>query len=147
MSLLVSSSIGRSLRVARRHPNNAFEADEVRADKRRRRGLRSSTQRQPELDRASGPWVHCSYLVTMKARLIRIGNSRGVRLPKPLIEEAGLEQDVELRVREGAVVITSSRSVRAGWAEAACRLRERGGDRLLDQPSATRFDLEEWRWR
>ena len=83
----------------------------------------------------------------MNARLIRIGNSRGVRLPKPLIEEAGLEEDVEVRVREGAVVITSSRSVRAGWAEAARRLRERGNDSLLDQPSATRFDLEEWRWR
>jgi antitoxin MazE len=83
----------------------------------------------------------------MKARLIRIGNSRGVRLPKPLIEEAGLEEDVELRVREGAVVITSSRSVRAGWADAARRLRAVGSDRLLDQPSATRFDGEEWRWR
>ena len=83
----------------------------------------------------------------MKARLVRIGNSRGIRLPKPLIEEAGLEEDVEVRVREGAVVITPSPGVRAGWAEAARRLRERGGDRLQDPPTATRFDLEEWRWR
>jgi len=83
----------------------------------------------------------------MKARLVRIGNSRGIRLPKPLIEEAGLEEDVEVRVRKGAVVITSSRRARAGWAEAARQLRERGGDRLLDRPSATRFDVEEWEWQ
>jgi antitoxin MazE len=37
----------------------------------------------------------------MKARLVRIGNSRGVRLPKPLILEAGLGEDVELRVQKG----------------------------------------------
>ena len=83
----------------------------------------------------------------MKSRLIRIGNSRGVRLPKPLIEEAGLEGEVELQVHEGAVVISSRREPRAGWAEAARQMRERGGDRLLEEPTATRFDDEEWRWR
>ncbi len=83
----------------------------------------------------------------MKSRLIRIGNSRGVRLPKPLIEEAGLEEEVEVQVREGAVVISSRREPRAGWAEAARQMRERGDDRLLEEPTGTRFDGEEWRWR
>ncbi len=41
----------------------------------------------------------------MKTRLVSIGNSRGVRLPKPLIEEAGLSDEVEIRVRAGAIVI------------------------------------------
>ena len=83
----------------------------------------------------------------MKSRLIRIGNSRGVRLPKPLIEEAGLQDEVEVSVREGAVVIRSPRETRQGWAEAARQMRERGHDRLLDQPTTTRFDEKEWRWR
>lgn len=83
----------------------------------------------------------------MKSRLIRIGNSRGVRIPKPLIEEAGLKEEVDVSVRKGAVLISSSRAPRAGWAEAARQLRERGGDRLLDEPTATRFDTKEWRWR
>ena len=83
----------------------------------------------------------------MKARLIRIGNSRGVRLPKPLIEEAGLLEDVDVHVREGTVVISSRREPRAGWAEAARKMRERGHDGLLDQTPATRFDEKEWRWR
>ena len=83
----------------------------------------------------------------MKARLIRIGNSRGVRLPKPLIEEAGLLEDVDVHVREGTVVISSRREPRAGWAEAARKMRERGHDGLLGQTPATRFDEKEWRWR
>ena len=83
----------------------------------------------------------------MKSRLIRIGNSRGVRLPKPLIQEAGLKEEIEVSVREGAVVITSSTAPRSGWAEAARQLRERRGDRLLDAPTATQFDAEEWRWK
>ena len=48
----------------------------------------------------------------MRARLIRIGNSRGVRLPKPLIEEAGLTEDVELRVSDGSIVISSRKKER-----------------------------------
>ena len=82
----------------------------------------------------------------MKARIIRIGNSRGVRLPKALIEEAGLSGDVELRVRHGAVVITSTARPRAGWGEAAKHMRQRDEDRLLDEPTPTHFDEENWKW-
>lgn len=82
----------------------------------------------------------------MKARLVRIGNSRGVRLPKPLIEEAGLHDEVEPLVRKGTIVITSAQRPRTGWAAAAKRLRQRDKDNLLDPPVATRFDEEEWQW-
>lgn len=82
----------------------------------------------------------------MKARLIRIGNSRGVRLPKLVIEEAGLQDEVEVQVRAGTVVLSSPTGVRKGWAEAARRLNERGADRLLDT-AATRFDETEWQWQ
>ena len=82
----------------------------------------------------------------MKARLVRIGNSRGIRLPKPVIEEAGLSDEVELRVRPGAILIARAAGPRAGWAEAAQRLRRRGEDELLAPPTPTRFDDEEWAW-
>jgi antitoxin MazE len=82
----------------------------------------------------------------MRARLIRIGNSRGIRLPKPLIEEAGLSEEVELRVRQGGILIAPVEAARAGWAEAAEQLRQREEDQLLDSPTATRFDEEEWEW-
>jgi antitoxin MazE len=83
----------------------------------------------------------------MKARLVRIGNSRGLRLPKPVIEEAGLADEVEIRVRDGAVVIRAAIRLRVGWAEAARRARQRGDDGLLDQPTSTRFDREAWEWK
>ncbi|MEX1098124.1 MAG: AbrB/MazE/SpoVT family DNA-binding domain-containing protein [Planctomycetales bacterium] len=82
----------------------------------------------------------------MKTKLIRIGNSRGVRLPKPLIEQAGLTDDVELEVREGAIVILGRKSSRDGWAEAARALHDAGSDRLLDEHTPTRFDDSEWQW-
>lgn len=80
----------------------------------------------------------------MKSRLVRIGNSRGVRLAKPLLEEAGLIDEVEIRAQVGAVIITALSSARAGWAEAAARF---GPSELLDAPAATRFDDEVWAWR
>jgi len=83
----------------------------------------------------------------MKARLVKIGNSRGIRLPKPVIEEAGLSEEVEVRVRGGAVVISAASRPRSGWAEAARRAHERGEDRLLDKPTGTRFDAEDWKWK
>ena len=83
----------------------------------------------------------------LKARLIRIGNSRGVRLPKPVIEGAGLEEDVELQVRGNTVVIGPRKRPRAGWAEAAKQMRQVGDDRPLDTATPTKFDEREWRWR
>jgi antitoxin MazE len=79
----------------------------------------------------------------MKVRLVRIGNSRGVRLPKTIIAQAGLTDEVELGVKDGAVVIARATSARAGWAEAAREMRRRGEDRLLDAPAPTLFDEKE----
>jgi antitoxin MazE len=82
----------------------------------------------------------------MKARLIRIGNSRGVRLPKPVIEGAGLQEDVELQVRGNTVVIGPRKRPRGGWAEAAKQMRQAGDDRVQGA-APTKFDEREWRWR
>ena len=82
----------------------------------------------------------------MRTRLVRIGNSRGIRIPKLLIEQAGLEDEVELRVVEHGIVIESVRAPRAGWGEAARLVRERGEDGMLDEPTPTRFDETEWEW-
>ena len=82
----------------------------------------------------------------MKARLVRIGNSRGIRIPKLLIEQAGLIEEVELRLQGGAITIRAAAGAREGWADAAKLMRARGDDQLLDPPTATRFDEEEWSW-
>lgn len=72
-----------------------------------------------------------------------MGNSRGIRHPKPRIEQAGLTDEVELEGRGSTSVIVAARS---GWAEAARRLHDGGGDRLLDPRTPTRFDEDEWQW-
>ena len=82
----------------------------------------------------------------MRTRIVRIGNSRGVRLPKPLIEQAGLGEEVELRVQEGAILIQSTNAPRAGWADAARQLAQAGDAGLVDEPTPTQFDKSEWQW-
>lgn len=83
----------------------------------------------------------------MKAQLVRIGNSRGIRLPKTLLQEAQLGDEVELKAEPGCILISRAARPRAGWADAARRMREQNDDRLLDPPTPTRFDKEEWAWR
>ena len=82
----------------------------------------------------------------MKTRLVRIGNSRGVRLPKAIIAQVGLTEEVELGVRDGAVVIARTSSARSGWGDAARQIRQRDEDLLLDPPVPTLFDEKEWEW-
>jgi antitoxin MazE len=81
----------------------------------------------------------------MKTKLVRIGNSRGIRLPKLLIEQAGLDEDVELELQGKTVVIRPLASTRAGWAAAAAELAatEEG---LFDDVRPTTFDQDEWTW-
>ena len=83
----------------------------------------------------------------MKTRLVLIGNSRGIRLPKTVLAEAQLEDEVELKAEQGCIVIRSAKLPRAGWAEAAQKMSERGDDRLIGASGSTRFDREEWEWR
>ncbi len=82
----------------------------------------------------------------MKARIVRIGNSRGVRIPKPMLEEAGLEDEVEIEVSAEGIRITPTRTAREGWAAAAAELGERGEGALLDPETATAFDETDWEW-
>ncbi len=84
----------------------------------------------------------------MKTRIVRIGNSRGVRIPKLLLEQAGLAADaeVELRASRQGLEIRPAARPRAGWGEAAARARAAGEGELVDSPTPTRFDTEEWRW-
>lgn len=82
------------------------------------------------------------------AKLVAIGNSRGVRLPKAMIEQVGLGDEVELEVVDGAIVIRRKRRPREGWAEAAKLLAERGEElppEILDM-TETEWMRDHWRW-
>ena len=79
-------------------------------------------------------------------RIIRIGNSQGIRIPKAILEQAELPEKVVLRAEPGRLIVTGAHQPRAGWADAARDMRALGNDRLLDSPRSTGFDLNEWEW-
>ena len=84
----------------------------------------------------------------MKTTLVPIGNSRGVRIPKPFIEQCGLTEQVEMDVQDGMILIHAPRKPRAEWDAAFARMARAGDNRLLDhQPISTRWDDEDWQWK
>jgi len=85
----------------------------------------------------------------MKTHIVRIGNSQGIRIPKPLLEAAGLEGEVNLTAKPGLLLVRPVRSPRAGWAEAFQGMALRGDDVLLDDvpPTPSEWDEEEWEWQ
>jgi antitoxin MazE len=85
--------------------------------------------------------------MSMKVELIRVGNSRGIRLPKAIIEQCGFEGKVELTVQGGVLEVRAAGQAREGWDEAFARMHAAGDDRLdADAMHPTSWDLDEWRW-
>jgi antitoxin MazE len=83
----------------------------------------------------------------MRSRMIRIGNSRGMRIPKRLLERAELKDEVDITVEDGALVVRPpERRVREGWAEAARQAHEAGEDVLLDDYTPLESDDTDWVW-
>jgi antitoxin MazE len=80
----------------------------------------------------------------MRLELTRIGNSRGIRIPKPLIEQCGLGKIVELRVTRDGLVIAPHRPLRQGWRESFAGARAK--EMLIDSDVRNEFDDKEWKW-
>ena len=82
----------------------------------------------------------------VKARVVRIGNSRGIRIPKVWVQQLGLGEEVELAVQDDRLVVRPARRPREGWQEAFRTMAVHRDDRLLDAPLPTKWDKKEWRW-
>ncbi|MDD3813447.1 MAG: AbrB/MazE/SpoVT family DNA-binding domain-containing protein [Desulfocapsaceae bacterium] len=83
----------------------------------------------------------------MKASLIKIGNSQGVRIPKPIIEQCGFAGEVEFEVRNHELVIKSLKRPRQDWERAFKVMAANGDDALLDAQVSSKWDEEEWEWK
>src|SRR5215467_1755815 len=79
----------------------------------------------------------CNYIVIMRTRIIRIGNSQGIRIPKLYLQQTGLDEEVELDVQENGIVIRSVSHPRQGWEQAFQAMAEKGDDQLLDAELVT----------
>lgn len=84
----------------------------------------------------------------MKVAIVPIGNSRGIRLPKTVLAQCGLEDQAELQVQDGQIVIRALQRPRSGWEEVYAEMHKRGEDALLDADadSGSDWDRREWRW-
>ncbi|MCI0335685.1 MAG: AbrB/MazE/SpoVT family DNA-binding domain-containing protein [Planctomycetes bacterium] len=84
----------------------------------------------------------------MKTRIVRIGNSQGVRIPKPLLDKSGLEGEVDIQARRDSLVIRAARKPRQGWSKAFRAMSQQGDDRLIDDvPNLSSWDEDEWEWQ
>ncbi len=83
----------------------------------------------------------------VKTRIIKIGNSQGIRIPKILLDQTNLSEEVELELQENQIVIRPSHPIRYQWEEQFKLMAEGGDDALLDDvPTPTLWDEEEWEW-
>ena len=87
-------------------------------------------------------------VITMKARIVRIGNSRGIRIPKAILEAARLSDEVELEVGEEGLIVRAVVPVRMEWEARFQAMADAGDDELLDAEAieAAAWDEEEWEW-
>jgi antitoxin MazE len=81
------------------------------------------------------------------AKIIRIGNSQGIRLPKKALDDSGLSGEVELVTGNNELILRPIRKARDGWEESYIQMAKNGDDTLLvgEQP-ASEWDNNEWQW-
>lgn len=89
-----------------------------------------------------------NYIVSMKAQIVKIGNSQGIRIPKPFLQQSGISKDVDIEVQGNQIVLRSLRHAREGWEESFRQMASRRDDRLIDENllNQTSWDNEEWQW-
>jgi len=84
----------------------------------------------------------------MRVRIVKIGNSQGIRIPKPLLDQTGITDDVELEVQKTHIIIRPFTNPRSGWDNAFKAMAGNGDDALLDGNDniSHSWDEEEWQW-
>ena len=85
----------------------------------------------------------------MRTRIVKIGNSLGVRIPKVLLEQSRLAEEVEIEAFDRQIVIRSARDPRDGWDAAFQAMTQNGDDKLLDAEETQNlsgWDETGWQW-
>ena len=84
----------------------------------------------------------------MRARIVKIGNSQGIRIPKPLLEQLKINEDVDIEIENNQIIIRPVLNPRAGWDSAFQKMAENGDDVLIEgeQPITHAWDETEWQW-
>lgn len=84
--------------------------------------------------------------IAIRTRIIKIGNSQGIRIPKLLLEQSGIHTDVEIEVQGDRLIIRTATNLRAGWDAAFAAMTKEQDDVLLDEVNTTSWDQVKWEW-
>lgn len=82
----------------------------------------------------------------MKAQIIQIGNSQGIRIPKTLLEETKITGEVELEACPDGILIRNIRKPRGDWNERFKQIADVDDDQTAASPVDSKFDGKEWQW-
>ncbi|MEO9885188.1 MAG: AbrB/MazE/SpoVT family DNA-binding domain-containing protein [Balneola sp.] len=85
----------------------------------------------------------------MKTKIIKIGNSQGVRIPKPIIEQSGLDGEIELLLKKDKIILQAVEEPRVGWESSFKEMAKENDDNLLDEneiDTPSEWDDTEWTW-
>jgi len=82
----------------------------------------------------------------MKTQIIQIGNSRGIRIPKVLLEESSISGEVDVELHPDGIIIRNAQKPRAGWDDAFKTMAENEDEELSESKAATEFEKKEWQW-
>ncbi len=83
-----------------------------------------------------------------RVRLVKMGKSKGIHLPRAFLDQAEMDEEVEVELQGGQVIIRLVPRPRRGWEKEFDGMTARGDDRLLDARflSLTGWDEEKWVW-
>jgi len=83
---------------------------------------------------------------SIHSKMITIGNSRGIRIPRTIIEQIGLTENVELVVEGNKLIVQSASYARSGWQEQFAEMAKKHDEKIMDGITSTQWDEDEWTW-
>ncbi len=82
----------------------------------------------------------------IRTRIVKIGNSQGIRIPKPLLEQSGIGEEVEIEIQDCHLIVRAASQSRHEWEEAFATMAKQHDDTLLDDAITTEWEHLEWEW-
>ncbi len=81
----------------------------------------------------------------MNVSVVQIGNSKGIRLSKTLIEKYNIKDTLEMILESGYIILKPKSEPRKGWEKAFEKMHKNGEDKMLMNDVFNEEDFEEWK--
>jgi Growth regulator len=81
----------------------------------------------------------------MEINVINIGNSKGIRLPKTILEQYNISDTLELILEKGKIILKPKSVPRKGWEKSFKQMSANGDDKLMINDVFDDEFFEEWK--